>query len=458
MNKGLKIFLIIFLVIIILLGITLGYIFIKYNKEFKQNIYEKGLVIDSVVDEVDETGMYIKINLIKKWFESDRWCALSSEENVYVNSLSWQKADFNVCKLKVSEEDKYIFLKDKNNNIKKFNIADYINKIIKFEVDVEDEIVLKGDKTKIKLNIVSIGNPDKTVKYVSSNENVAKVKNGSIIGIKDGSTKIEISDNFGHKRLFNITVTSLVRKATLNNNKPFLSANSYTEKEAKILDKILYYRVEKAGLKTRAGVVAAARFLTLEFKHKVPYFLENGRLFDNGYSDYIDGEGRYYHRGLYLSKDKYKLIKRSTTTPKYWGQYLIEYSEDRRIMKNGLDCSGFVVWAIVNGGFDPGDRGAGPNPGDEDIIDLGVSHRITLDYLKSGNVKAGDLIGVEGHIGIIIGVEKNYITVADTLFYELGLVATRFSFKDLINRSGFTHIYDMSGYYKKDGNYTAMWK
>ena len=189
----------------------------------------------------------------------------------------------------------------------------------------------------------------------------------------------------------------------------------------------------------------------------MPYFLENGRLFDNGYSDYIDGEGRYYHKGLYLSKDKYKTIKRSTTTPRYWGQYLIEYSENNRLMKNGLDCSGFVVWCIYNGGFDPGDRGAGPNPGDEDIIDLGKSQRITLKLLKSGKVKAGDLIGQEGHIGIIIGVEKGHITVADTLFYELGMVATRFSFNQLIYSSGFTHIYDMSGYYKQDGNYTAMW-
>ena len=126
-------------------------------------------------------------------------------------------------------------------------------------------------------------------------------------------------------------------------------------------------------------------------------------------------------------------------------------------MKNGLDCSGFVVWAVVNGGYDPGDRGSGPTPGDEDIIDLGVRHNLTLDYLKSGKVKAGDLIGQDGHIGIIIGVEKNHITVADTLYYELGLVATRFNFKDLVNRSGFTHIYDMSRYYKQDGNYTAMW-
>ena len=457
MKKTIVTIVIVLLLVIMCLTGLLLYLS-KYDNQFKQNVYEKGLVIENMKEEIEQDDIYIKIELLKTWFVKDRWCAISSEDITDINLLYWTKVDSDVCKLKFNENDKYIFLIDNKNNIKKYYIADYINKIIKFDVDVEDTLILKNDKVKIQTKLVCIGNPDKAINYTSSNEKIVKIQNQNVVGIKDGTANVEISDNYGHKKTIKFTVTSLVSKPKINNNKKFLSANSYTEKEAKTLDEILFYRVEKAGLKTRAGVVAAARFLVLEFKHKVPYFLENGRLFDNGYSDYIDGEGRYYHRGLYLSKDKYKTIKRSTTTPKYWGQYLIEYSEDRRIMKNGLDCSGFVVWAIVNGGFDPGDRGAGPTPGDEDIIDLGKAHKITWDYLKSGKVKAGDLIGLGGHIGIIIGVEKDHITVADTLYYELGLIATRFTFKDLINKSGFTHIYDMSGYYKKDGNYSAMWE
>lgn len=36
----------------------------------------------------------------------------------------------------------------------------------------------------------------------------------------------------------------------------------------------------------------------------------------------------------------------------------MEYSEDR-LGINGLDCSGFVTWAMLNGGFESGDVGSG---------------------------------------------------------------------------------------------------
>ena len=80
-----------------------------------------------------------------------------------------------------------------------------------------------------------------------------------------------------------------------------------------------------------------------------------------------------------------------------------------------------------------------------------------MSLLKSGKVKVGDLIGCEGHIGIIIGIEDGYITVADTILYERGVCATRYSYSSLIYSSGFTHIYDMENYYKKDGKLENMW-
>ena len=138
-------------------------------------------------------------------------------------------------------------------------------------------------------------------------------------------------------------------------------------------------------------MVAAARFITLEFKYKVPYFLENGRYQNTGFSEKIDGEGRYYHKGLYLSEDKYSEIKRSKTKPVMWGGTLKEYSTGK-YLKNGLDCSGFVTWAMYNGGYDPGDIGAGPGEWYKTLPDLGKSEPITLSLLKSGKVKAGDLL------------------------------------------------------------------
>ena len=139
-----------------------------------------------------------------------------------------------------------------------------------------------------------------------------------------------------------------------------------------------------------------------------------------------------------------------------WGKRIYEYSNDR-IMPNGLDCSGFISWCLLNGGYDPGDIGAGPNYGYKVLTDLGKSQKINMALLTSGKIKAGDLIGYDGHIGIIIAVEDGYITVADTILYERGVCATRYSYNSLIYNSGFTHIYDMDDYYNKDGNYSNIW-
>ena len=127
-------------------------------------------------------------------------------------------------------------------------------------------------------------------------------------------------------------------------------------------------------------------------------------------------------------------------------------------MKNGLDCSGFVTWAMYNGGYDPGDIGAGPGEWYKTLPDLGKSQPITLSLLKSGKVKAGDLIGWNGHIGMIIGITDTHIYTADTIYYSKGLVATEYTLEAMAYNSYFTHIYDMSDYYEEDGNYSAMWK
>ena len=232
----------------------------------------------------------------------------------------------------------------------------------------------------------------------------------------------------------------------------------YTTEQAHLLDEYLFYQVGQAGYKTRAGVVAAARFLTLEFKYRIPYFLENGRVTHfNHQRPYCDGEGRYYHMGLYLSKDKFKDIEKSSAGPAMWGAYIKEYSTDNGIIRNGLDCSGFVCWCLKNGGYDFGDIGGGLSEGGVPTLsDIGIMKKITMQLLNTGTVKAGDLVMLDGHIGIIIGIDDTYVYVADTLYYSKGTWVTKFTYQGLVN-STFTHIIDMSEQYKEDGNYTNMW-
>ena len=44
----------------------------------------------------------------------------------------------------------------------------------------------------------------------------------------------------------------------------------------RFVDDILEYKINKAGYLTRAGVVEAMRFITLDFPYRVNYFYENG--------------------------------------------------------------------------------------------------------------------------------------------------------------------------------------
>ncbi len=124
-------------------------------------------------------------------------------------------------------------------------------------------------------------------------------------------------------------------------------------------------------------------------------------------------------------------------------------------LPNGLDCSGFVSWAILNGGFDPGDYGAGNTPDPNQITDLGEYTPITQNLLNSGKVKTGDLINYFGHIGMIIGIDGEDYYVAETLDSFRKLVVKKYT--KARNLYPFSHIVLMDTYYKEDGNYTQMW-
>jgi len=217
---------------------------------------------------------------------------------------------------------------------------------------------------------------------------------------------------------------------------------------------------------TRAAVVAAARFLTLEFPYRIAYFVENGRM--NNWQDgrrYVDGEGRYYHIGLYLDESKYETLDPEGIYqgPAMWGEPLMLAIRGQGIpawrkYPNGLDCSGFVSWACLNAGWDVGDSGAGDYPEtDDDLCDLGVRVDITPELMSSGTVKPGDFIGTDGHIGIIAAIDSEYIWIADS--FGEGVKMSRLRIEDELMQSYlFTYICLMDSYYGgAEGVIAAMW-
>lgn len=299
---------------------------------------------------------------------------------------------------------------------------------------------------------------DKTVNLTSDNENVVKIDNGTLYGVGVGTATVTTTLTDGNTKNYQIQVTDLIVPPTLNKNKSYLPCERYTEDEAELLDNILRSRVIEMGEGSRGGVLAAARFITLEFPYTIGYFNENGHLNGHGYRPYIDGEGRYYHKGLYLSKSKYKSIIKSTKTgPKMWGCKLYDNFVNR-YKANGFTCSGFVTWAMYNGGFETGDVGAGDyKQFNDDLSDLGPHKKITQEYMKSGNYKVGDFIARNGHAALIIGISDTTIYTAESLPPKLK-VYTYERYKGIVNDPNLTYVIEMSDIYPNgDGITTDMW-
>ena len=285
-------------------------------------------------------------------------------------------------------------------------------------------------------------------------------RNGSTLNV---NYLIEKDDN-----LFDIIVSDLITSDYPNNDYDFskneLECDTYSKEDNDLLDEILKDRINDAGYKTRAGAVEAARFLVLEFPYKLSYFYENGRQTTNN----VDGEGRYYHEGLYLHESRYSNITGSKTGPETWGCPLY-CNPGKRYIDNGLDCSGYVSWALLNAGFDVKDVGAGFSD-KLDLTDYGDVVKFNDEIINSGKIKVGDLVHSNhsgGHIGMIIGIDEDWFYVAQALWNDaptsltkkeenvMAVQITKYGYKEIQNI--LPDLVLMDKYYIEDGNLTNMW-
>lgn len=393
-----------------------------------------------------------RINIVTN--SGQKYCAISSNNNE--EDFVFNEMKDNTC-VYGELKDFYVYFKDNNDIISEpLYINDYV-----IDIKLDDTYYIALNDM-IDLNNVYevVGSPEIIVNLDGYS---VKLENNQLIGIGNGKTIVSfINNNRIIKEVEVIVTDTIVKAPTLfDNNKRFLGCKTYTEEEAKLLDQILAYRINKAGYQTRAGVVAAGRFLTLEFPYKISYFYENGRVHESGVN-FVDGEGRYYHQGLYLSLDKYNSLSKSIAGPAMWGCPLTNYEDAEEWgfkkyarVPNGLDCSGFVTWAILNGGFDVGDIGAGESAYTEQLTDRGEYTKLTQSLIDSGTIKVGDLFNFTGHIALIIGIDNDSYYVAESLNTFRGLVMKKYS-KSRVNRN-FTHVVLMDDYYKEDGNITNMW-
>lgn len=337
-------------------------------------------------------------------------------------------------------------------------------KIIDFNVQVKNKYLIKEEEQQINIDVKKMGNPQEHVNYVSKSENICSVsENGLIKAIGNGICKIEITvDNI--KKEIEIHSTDLLIPETFNRRKKSLPCNRYSKEENDLLDHYLEQKIDEAGYQTRAGVVAALRFLTLSFPYQINYFFENGRLNNNTGGAYVDGEGRYYHKGLYLNSDRKSNIIKRFSGPAIWGCPLTNWEEQEGYVRgekkpNGLDCSGFITWAMYNAGYDPKDTGAGDNTWrDDDLSDIGPHIPITMAFLKQNKLKSGDFIAAQGHAAMVVGITESHVYVAESTVHGNGVNMSKWTYQELVNTNELDYVILMDDYYKKEGNYTNMWE
>lgn len=178
--------------------------------------------------------------------------------------------------------------------------------------------------------------------------------------------------------------------------------------------------VLQAGPGTRAGVVAAANSLIsglAQYGYKLPYISSTG---GSG-----SASGKYSGYGVLPDWGK---------NGAWWSGYY-----GRTYRHTGLDCSGFVTWAIHNGGF----------------ISLSGHNSGSLHYDGTphtyGSIigQPGDLLWHDGHIGLILGVgdDGKYI-VGEEAGDPNGLVVTYYN----VYKSYWSAVVDMSGFYATPSN------
>ena len=387
-----------------------------------------------------------------------------------VNDKNWVLSKNNECSISLDDNVYYGYLKNYDGEIIKIDDVSEYGKITKLDVNKEKIYLAKSGIYKLSATFEKIGNVDSALTWSSDDESIAKGdENGNVIAIKSGNTKIRATIG-GVNRDVDVLVTDLITTMpkNFNNSKPYLSCGKYTKEQNDLLDEILKDRINDAGYKTRAGVVAAARFLALEFPYKIRYFSENGRETTNG----IQGEGRYYNVGLYLDESRYFNIKKPMNGKATWGCQI--YSRPSKGYRaNGLDCSGYITWVMLNGGFDVKDVGAGVSGGVLDLTDYGKKTRFTNDILNSGKIKVGDLLSSEGpaggHIALIVGEDSNYYYVTESLWTPPNVSVTIIPYpktsaikkKTKSSRAVVNDRYYwvmlMDDYYKEDGNLTTLW-
>ncbi|MEA4912012.1 MAG: hypothetical protein VB092_05270 [Oscillospiraceae bacterium] len=420
----------------------------------------------------DDGTVAVTAQLGENLFKSgEAWyCVTQNAEAPAADDACWLAMEGGVCTFSVPAGSYYLHIRDKSGRLTEDDASRAVAcAVLAVRVDPQKEYFAVEGRKEFTAETVAFGGADTALTWSVADDAIAVVTNGRLVATAVGETTLTAAAQSGACGTAQIVVTDLITLPDMDTyGKPMLSAGLYTEEEGALIDEILFARVAEAGDSTRGGVLAAARFISLEFPYRVPYFFENGRLNPAWEGrPYADGEGRYYHKGMYLTESKYAGLDPDGIRwgPAYWGQDLRNWETKYHFVSgylypNGFDCSGFVSWVLLNGGFDYGDVGAGMDAGIFDLSDIGDQRRITTELLQSDIINAGDLIYCDGHMAIIIGISEEKIYVAEALFTSVRVTSFDRVYS-AVPHALYTHIALMGEEYAQNGNgdgvFTQMW-
>lgn len=203
----------------------------------------------------------------------------------------------------------------------------------------------------------------------------------------------------------------------------------------------LYNNVRTAGYKTRNGVVAAGLYLSSHIDVHIPYFWSGGHF--HTYSGYADKGSNFMGVSNKWGCQVKMTLKGTTKQPKGYSYPF------------GLDCSGFVVWSIFNGGYYTGDETQEIRFSTSSIPSSIGGIKVSNVSVKNakGKVKAGDIAFKKNHVGLVVSVSDSGFTVAEEKGYDYGLIISEHKYSS----SKFTNIILMDNFYSSYKKDVSLW-
>lgn len=210
-----------------------------------------------------------------------------------------------------------------------------------------------------------------------------------------------------------------------NNKSGYIVCGTSVTKESQELDQLM----QSYGYKTRWAVAAAGTYL-VSYKYNIPYFWG----------------GKYVKKGFNPEWGcRHKVYGKVVCSKEMGGEYC----------QWGLDCTGFTSWAFAQAGFDYNiirqDKQSEGKWGNFNAL----SHRFkfsSANMAYANQIKPGDIVHKEGHVGLVIGVSADTIQVAEMRGPILIDIIKKSNGASINGQSNFTNFVLMEDFYKMYGN------